>query len=205
MSFNVKINRVKLYINGKNAETIKGNLQIRIGKHASNEKKAVFYICDNKTRKKEFYIPVVESQYSDVTGKRDNSSFYFTFKMEENTNDYKCILQGSKKNLEEIQKYIENFDSSMLNQIPNNESPSAMKNNDENEMSNATNKKKRKNYISPAMKWVRHEKIRLAMSDRRLKQTQIDMNNAEKRLCILRINVNTVENEPRKGSKKGPN
>ena len=30
MSFNVKINRVKLYINGKNAETIKGNLQIRI-------------------------------------------------------------------------------------------------------------------------------------------------------------------------------
>ena len=144
MSFNVKINRVKLYINGKNAETIKGNLQIRIGKHASNEKKAVFYICDNNTRKKEFYIPVVESQYSDVTGKRDNSSFYFTFKMEENTNDYKCILQGSKKNLEEIQKYIENFDSSMLNQIPNNESPSAIKNNDENEMSNATNKKKRK-------------------------------------------------------------
>ena len=144
MSFNVKINRVKLYINGKNAETIKGNLQIRIGKHASNEKKAVFYICDNNTRKKEFYIPVVESQYSDVTGKRDNSSFYFTFKMEENTNDYKCILQGSKKNLEEIQKYIENFDSSMLNQIPNNESPSAIKNNDENEMSNATNRKKRK-------------------------------------------------------------
>ena len=144
MSFNVKINRVKLYINGKNAETIKGNLQIRIGKHASNEKKAVFYIYDNNTRKKEFYIPVVESQCSDVSGKRDNSSFYFTFKMEENTNDYKCILQGSKKNLEEIQKYIENFDSSMLNQIPNNESPSAIKNNDENEMSNATNKKKRK-------------------------------------------------------------
>ena len=80
MSFNVKINRVKLYINGKNAETIKGNLQIRIGKHASNEKKAVFYIYDNNTRKKEFYIPVVESQCSDVSGKRDNSSFYFTFR-----------------------------------------------------------------------------------------------------------------------------
>jgi ubiquitin C-terminal hydrolase len=131
MSFSVKMKKMKSWTNGRQ-DKARNNVQVRVGTHKNNTSKAVFYIHENNAFVQDYYIPVEQCSIGGMNMKKDNSSYIITFKMDENTNDYKCMFKGSQKNLQQLLDYKRNFTASVLNQIRNNAKKSE-------------NKKKRKN------------------------------------------------------------
>ena len=106
MSFSLKIKKCKIYTCGKLTLSKTKGVHFRVTKHLA---KAVFRIWENDKFDSAFYIPVKGSDFGEVTGTQDNASCCIKFRMDNDTNDYKCLCKGHKNNLEQLKDFSNDF------------------------------------------------------------------------------------------------